>query len=194
MGLHAALVPAVDRTFNRIDSDGCQSTNDTVFLLASGASGYEPKPAEFAASLTALCADLARQLIADAEGAEHDIAVTVNGAATEAAALAVARAIARSNLVKTAIYGGDPNWGRILAQAGTVPADIAPFDPAAIDLAINGVGLVAAGAPTTGRADLDLGPRDVAIHLDLHAGPASATVLTNDLTHAYVEENSAYST
>ncbi|MDR1151682.1 MAG: bifunctional glutamate N-acetyltransferase/amino-acid acetyltransferase ArgJ [Bifidobacteriaceae bacterium] len=192
--LRGALERAVDQTFNRIDSDGCQSTNDTVILLASGASGHTPDPDEFAVTLTEACADLAKGLIADAEGAEHDIAITVCGATTETAAVAVARAVARSNLVKAAIYGRDPNWGRILSEVGTVPPEVAPFDPAAIDLAINGVPLVTAGAPDADRAEVNLGDRQVSIRLDLHAGPAHATVLTNDLTHAYVEENSAYST
>ncbi|MDR1426396.1 MAG: bifunctional glutamate N-acetyltransferase/amino-acid acetyltransferase ArgJ [Bifidobacteriaceae bacterium] len=188
------LARAVDATFNRIDSDGCQSTNDTVILLASGASGHAPDPREFEEALTDACADLARELIADAEGAEHDIAIAVRGATTQTAALEVARAIARSNLVKTAIYGRDPNWGRILSQVGTVPEATAPFDPTAIDLAINGVPLVTAGAPDAERSQVDLSARDVAIDIDLHAGPAEATLLTNDLTHGYVEENSAYST
>jgi glutamate N-acetyltransferase/amino-acid N-acetyltransferase len=192
--LQAALHRAVEVTFNRIDSDGCQSTNDTVILLASGASGHTPNLAEFAATLTSACADLARQLIADAEGADHDIAITVEGSTTETAAVEVARAVARSNLVKTAIYGRDANWGRILSQVGTVPATVAPFDPAAIDLAINGVPLVTAGTPDADRNGVDLEAREVTIRLNLHAGTASATVLTNDLTHAYVEENSAYST
>jgi glutamate N-acetyltransferase/amino-acid N-acetyltransferase len=192
--LHGALMRAVDRTVNRIDSDGCQSTNDTVILLASGASGHTPDPDEFATTLTDACADLARGLIGDAEGAEHDVAITVCGATTEAAAVEIARAVARSSLVKTAIYGRDPNWGRILSQVGTVPAEVAPFDPSAIDLAINDVPLVTAGAPAADRAEVDLGPRAVTIRIDVHAGPAQATVLTNDLTHAYVEENSAYST
>jgi glutamate N-acetyltransferase/amino-acid N-acetyltransferase len=152
------------------------------------------EPGEFTETLTAVCADLARGLIADAEGAEHDIAITVAGAPSEAAALVVARAVARSNLVKTAIYGRDPNWGRILSEVGTIPYAVVPFDPAAVDLAVNAVMLVRSGAPDADRSLVDLTGRDVVIHLDLHAGPAEATVLTNDLTHAYVEENSAYST
>jgi glutamate N-acetyltransferase/amino-acid N-acetyltransferase len=188
-----ALARAVATTFNRIDSDGCQSTNDTVILLASGASGHAPQAEDFVAALTGTCHDLATQLIADAEGADHDITITVDGATTQDAALAVARAIARSNLVKTAIFGRDPNWGRVLSQAGTVPPEVAPFDPSRVDLAINGIALVTAGLPDADRSAVDLGPRAVAIHLDLHAGPAAASVLTNDLTHAYVEENSAYS-
>jgi glutamate N-acetyltransferase/amino-acid N-acetyltransferase len=192
--LAAALDRAADRTFNRIDSDGCQSTNDSVIVLASGESGVRPDLADFAANLEAACADLARQLIGDAEGSEHDIAVTVCGATSEAAAIEVARAICRSNLVKTAIYGRDPNWGRILSAAGIVPESVAPFDPGLVDLTINGVRLASAGASDASRNGVDLTPRDVAITLELHAGSAAATVLTSDLTHAYVEENSAYST
>ena len=188
-----ALEEACRTTFNRIDSDGCMSTNDTVILLASGESGITPDPAEFTATLTACCADLARQLIGDAEGASHDIRIDVTGATTEAAALAVARAIARSNLLKTAIFGNDPNWGRVLSAAGTVPPDVAPYDPTQVDVTINGVTVCVGGGVGADRDLVDLAGRDVGIVVGLSAGDASATLWTNDLTHDYVHENSAYS-
>ncbi len=188
-----ALETACRTTFNRIDSDGCMSTNDTVILLASGASGITPEPSEFAATLTSCCADLARQLIGDAEGASHDIRIDVIGSASEDGALAVARAIARSNLFKAAIFGNDPNWGRIVSSAGTVPADIAPYDPANVDVSINGVTVCVGGGVGADRALVDLSGREVRIVVDLHAGGESASLWTNDLTHGYVEENSAYS-
>lgn len=191
----AALREATRLTFDRVDSDGAMSTSDTVALLASGASGVAPDPAELAAAVLEVCADLARQLVADAEGASHDIAVRVVGASSEDAALAVARAVTRSNLVKTAIFGNDPNWGRIIAQVGTVPEDVAPFDAASIDVTVNGVQVCRASAAAADRSLVDLSAsREVHIEIDLHAGPAEATVWTNDLTHAYVHENSAYST
>lgn len=189
-----ALQDAVRTTFNRLDSDGCMSTNDTVILLASGASGVTPAPAEFGAVLHRACADLARQLIGDAEGASHDIAVTVQGASTEAAAEAVARAITSSNLFKAAIFGNDPNWGRVLAAAGTVPASVAPFDPARLDVWMNGVQVARAGGVGADRALVDLTPREVRVVVELNEGDATATIWTNDLTHDYVHENSAYST
>ncbi|GAA4424169.1 bifunctional glutamate N-acetyltransferase/amino-acid acetyltransferase ArgJ [Georgenia halophila] len=192
----AALRAATRVTFDRVDSDGCMSTNDTVVLLASGASGAAVSREELTDAVTAVCGDLARQLVADAEGASHDIAVTVSGATGEDAALAVARAVTRSNLVKAAIFGNDPNWGRILAAAGTVPEDVAPFDPHAVDVTVNGVTVCRNGAGE-GRevvALVDLAAsREVRIDVDLHAGDAAATVWTNDLTHDYVHENSAYS-
>ncbi|MFD1719251.1 bifunctional glutamate N-acetyltransferase/amino-acid acetyltransferase ArgJ [Georgenia deserti] len=191
----AALRAAARVTFERVDSDGCLSTNDTVVLLASGASGVRADREELSDALTVVCGDLARQLVADAEGAAHDIAVTVSGATTEDAALAVARAVTRSNLVKTAIYGNDPNWGRILASAGTVPAEVAPFEPDAVDVAINGVTVCRGGGVGEDRTRVDLvSAREVRIDIDLHAGEAAVTVWTNDLTHDYVHENSAYST
>lgn len=191
----AALRAATATTLDRIDSDGCMSTSDTVALLASGASGVRVGLEELTAALTRACADLARALIADAEGASHDIAVTVTGATSTAAAVAVARAVTRSNLVKAAVFGNDPNWGRILAQVGTVPADVAPFDAAQVDVTINGVEVCRAGRAHEPRDRVDLASaREVRIDIDLHAGEASATVWTNDLTHAYVHENSAYST
>jgi len=191
----AALRAATRVTFDRVDSDGCMSTNDTVLLLVSGASDITPDPATFAAALETVTADLARQLVADAEGASHDIAVTVAHASTEDAAVAVARAITRSNLFKAAVFGNDPNWGRVLAAAGTVPEEVAPYDPALIDVAINGVQVCRAGGVGDPREGVDLAAhREVRVDVDLHAGDANATIWTNDLTHDYVHENSAYST
>lgn len=192
--LEAALQDAVRTTFNRVDSDGCMSTNDTVILLASGASGVAPGPDEFAAILHRVCADLSRQLVADAEGAAHDVAVRVHGARTEAEAEAVARAVTRSALFKTAIFGQDPNWGRVIAAVGTVPEDVAAFDPYALDVSFNGVQVCRASGVGEDRSLVDLSAREVHVEVDLHAGDAEATVWTNDLTHDYVHENSAYST
>lgn len=188
-----ALADAVRVTLNRLDSDGCMSTNDTVVLLANGASGVAPEPSEFQAALTDLCHNLTQQLLRDAEGAEHDIAITVQHASSEAAAEAVARAVARSNLFKAAIFGRDPNWGRIIAAAGTVPEDVAPFDAAQLDVWVNNVHVCQAAGVGEDRSLVDLTQRDVAVLIDLHAGDATATVWTNDLTHDYVHENSAYS-
>jgi glutamate N-acetyltransferase/amino-acid N-acetyltransferase len=191
----AALRDATRTTFDRVDSDGCMSTNDTVLLLASGASGVTPDPEAFAAAVAAASADLARQLVADAEGASHDIAVTVSGATTEEAAVAVARAVTRSNLFKAAVFGNDPNWGRVLAAVGTVPEDVAPYDAARLDVSINGVQVCRAGGVGEPRDLVDLAAaREVRVDVDLHAGDATATIWTNDLTHDYVHENSAYST
>ncbi|MEE6282647.1 bifunctional glutamate N-acetyltransferase/amino-acid acetyltransferase ArgJ [Georgenia sp. MJ170] len=191
----ATLRAATRTTFDRIDSDGAMSTSDTVTLLASGASGVTPDPAAFAAAVTEVCARLARALIADAEGASHDVAVRVLGASSEDAAVAVARAVTRSNLVKAALFGNDPNWGRIIAQVGTVPEDVAPFDPTLLDVTINGVQVCRASAVAEDPAGVDLAAhREVHIDIHLHAGDAEATVWTNDLTHDYVHENSAYST
>ncbi|GAA1649842.1 bifunctional glutamate N-acetyltransferase/amino-acid acetyltransferase ArgJ [Georgenia ruanii] len=191
----AALRAATAVTFDRVDSDGCMSTNDTVVLLASGASGERVGAAELGEAVTAACATLARALVADAEGASHDIAVTVRGATTEAAAVAVARAVTRSNLFKAAVFGNDPNWGRVLSAVGTVPVEVAPFDADAVDVAINGVLVCRAGGVGEDRALVDLAAgREVRVDVDLHAGDAAATVWTNDLTHDYVHENSAYST
>ncbi|MFE5338103.1 bifunctional glutamate N-acetyltransferase/amino-acid acetyltransferase ArgJ [Isoptericola sp. NPDC056573] len=190
----AALRAATRTTFDRVDSDGCMSTSDTVVLMASGASGATPDDAAFAEAVTAVCADLARQLVADAEGASHDVAITVTHATSEDAALAVARAVSRSNLVKAAIFGNDPNWGRILSQVGTVPEDVAPFDPLELDVSVNGVMVCKAGGAHESPENVDLAAsRDVDITIDLHAGDAEVTLWTNDLTHAYVHENSAYS-
>ncbi|WHP17594.1 bifunctional glutamate N-acetyltransferase/amino-acid acetyltransferase ArgJ [Cellulomonas sp. ES6] len=191
----AALRGATRTTFDRVDSDGCMSTNDTVLLLASGAGGVTPDPELFATAVAAASADLARQLVADAEGASHDIAVTVTGATTEDAAVAVARAVTRSNLFKAAVFGNDPNWGRVLAAVGTVPEEVAPYDASRLDVAINGVQVCRAGGVGDPREGVDLAAaREVRVDIDLHAGDATATVWTNDLTHDYVHENSAYST
>jgi len=188
--LETALRLAVAATFNRLDSDGCTSTNDQVTLLASGASGIRPDLDTFTKELTELCGNLARQLMADAEGAGHEITITVSGAATEADAEEVGRSIARSNLFKTAVFGNDPNWGRVLAAIGTTGAH---FDPYHVDVSMNGVRVCHEGQPDAPRENVDLTPRALALDLNLFAGSASATVLTNDLTHAYVHENSAYS-
>lgn len=187
--LDAALRSATRVTFDRLDSDGCMSTNDTVALLGSGASGVEPDEAAFTLALTAVCRALAEQLQADAEGASHDIAIEVVGAASEDDAVAVGRAVSRSNLFKAAIFGNDPNWGRVLAAVGTTDAE---FDPYGIDVAINGVQICTGGEPDQPRDLVDLTPRKVHILIDLHAGEETATILTNDLTHDYVHENSAY--
>jgi glutamate N-acetyltransferase/amino-acid N-acetyltransferase len=189
--LDAALRDATAQTFDRVDSDGCMSTNDTVLLLASGASGVTPTVGELTDAVTAVCADLARQLVADAEGARHDIAIEVRSAASLADALEVARAVARNNLFKCAVFGGDPNWGRVLAAVGTTAA---VFDPASLDVSINGVQVCRAGGVGEDRSLVDLGGREVHVVVDLHAGDRTVTVWTNDLTHDYVHENSAYST
>lgn len=189
--LDAALRGATAQTFDRIDSDACMSTNDTVVLLASGASGVRPDPAEFAAAVTAVSAELARALIGDAEGAAHDIEIEVRGALDVPDALEVARAVARSNLFKCAIFGGDPNWGRVLSAVGTTSAT---FDASRLDVAMNGVQVCRAMGVGDDRAGVDLTDRHVHVLIDLHAGQAEATVWTNDLTHDYVHENSAYST
>ncbi|MEW2472612.1 bifunctional glutamate N-acetyltransferase/amino-acid acetyltransferase ArgJ [Micromonospora gifhornensis] len=189
--LDAALRAATRVTFDRIDSDGCMSTNDTVLLLASGASGVTPSAAELTAAVTAACHDLAQQLIADAEGATKQIAIEVVGAADEDDAVEVGRSVARNNLVKTALFGNDPNWGRILAAVGTTAAE---FEPDAVDVAVNGIWVCRGGAAAEDRSKVDLTGRDVTIRIDLHAGVTEATVWTNDLSHAYVHENSAYST
>ncbi|WP_130865635.1 bifunctional glutamate N-acetyltransferase/amino-acid acetyltransferase ArgJ [Acidipropionibacterium timonense] len=190
--LQPALAAATAVTFSRVDSDACMSTNDTVIALASGASGQSLSRSALTQALTSLCADLARQLVADAEGSHHDVLVEVEGATTTEAAEAVAREVARSNLVKTAIAGNDPNWGRILAAVGCVPEDVAPYRPDEVDVAINGVTICRAGAIGDDRELVDLTPREVHITIDLHAGHAHGHVWTNDLTHEYVEENSAY--
>ncbi|MGH8791394.1 MAG: bifunctional glutamate N-acetyltransferase/amino-acid acetyltransferase ArgJ [Stackebrandtia sp.] len=186
-----ALREACRKTFDRLDSDGAMSTNDTVLLLASGASGVAPGTAAFTAELTEACGDLAKQLLADAEGATKEVAIEVVGAADEDDAVTVGRSIARNNLVKCALFGQDPNWGRILAAVGVTDA---VFDPDAIDVAVNGVWICRGGAAAESRDKVDLTGRDVTITVDLHAGGESATVWTNDLSHAYVHENSAYST
>jgi glutamate N-acetyltransferase/amino-acid N-acetyltransferase len=189
--LDKALRDATFRTFDRVDSDGCQSTNDTVLLMSSGASGIAVDAPELTDAVTAVCADLARQLVADAEGAAHDIAIEVRGAASVDDALEVSRSVARNNLFKCAIFGADPNWGRVLAAVGTTQA---AFDPDALDVAMNGVQVCRAGGVGEDRSLVDLSRREVHVLVDLHAGAESATVWTNDLTHDYVHENSAYST
>jgi glutamate N-acetyltransferase / amino-acid N-acetyltransferase len=185
-----ALRAATRVTFDRLDSDGCMSTNDTVTFLASGASGVTPTEEELTDALTRACDDLARQLLKDAEGADHEIAITVLNAATEDEAVEVARSVARSNLFKAAVFGKDPNWGRVLASVGTTSA---AFDPADLDVAMNGVWVCRSSTPDEDPALVDMGPREVTVTIDLKAGDARATVWTNDLTHAYVHENSAYS-
>jgi glutamate N-acetyltransferase/amino-acid N-acetyltransferase len=188
--LDAALRHATGSTFDRLDTDGCMSTNDTVLLLASGATGVRPDVAEFTRLLTDMCADLARQLQRDAEGASKMIAIEVVGAASEADAVTVGRAIARSNLFKCAMTGADPNWGRVLSAVGTTAA---VFEPDRLNVAINGVWVCRNGAAGDERSKVDLSGRDVTVTVDLSAGPQSAVILTNDLTVDYVHENSAYS-
>ena len=188
--LDSALRKATRVTFDRLDSDGCMSTNDTVALLGSGASGVEPAMPEFEEALAGVCSDLAYQLQADAEGASHDIAIEVRNAASEDDAIEVGRAVSRSNLFKAAIFGNDPNWGRVLAAVGTTHA---AFDPYGIDVAINGVQVCTSGEPDEPRERVDLTPRAARVVIDLNAGASTATILTNDLTHDYVHENSAYS-
>jgi glutamate N-acetyltransferase/amino-acid N-acetyltransferase len=187
--LDGALRAATRVTFDRVDSDGCMSTNDTVALMASGASTTVPDIDAFTAGLTAVCHDLAIQLQGDAEGASHDITITVVNAATEDEGVTVARAVSRSNLFKAAIFGNDPNWGRVLAAVGTTDAQ---FDPYNIDVTMNGVTICKAGEPFEDRDLIDLAPRAVSVLIDLHAGDQTASIYTNDLTHDYVHENSAY--
>ncbi|WP_426246242.1 bifunctional glutamate N-acetyltransferase/amino-acid acetyltransferase ArgJ [Nocardioides sp. LHG3406-4] len=187
--LDTALRAATRVSFDRLDSDGCMSTNDTVTVMASGASGITPTLADFTAALTQACTDLAMQLLADAEGADHEIAITVLNAASEDDAVEVGRSIARSNLFKAAVFGNDPNWGRVLASIGTTQA---AFDPADLDVAMNGVWVCRESTPAADPATVDLTGRDVTVTVDLKAGDQRATVWTNDLTHAYVHENSAY--
>ena len=189
-----ALASATARTVNRINSDGCMSTNDTVLLLASGASDVTPSQAELDEALTEVMSRLGRRLVADAEGATHDIAITVSGAVSEAAAEAAARTVSSSNLLKCAVAGADPNWGRVLSQLGTVPEDVCPFDPEEVDVAINGVTIFRHGAPDQDRDSVDMSPRETRIDITLSAGQAEATVWTNDLTHGYVTINADYTT
>ena len=189
--LDIALHAAVRSTFDRLDTDGCMSTNDTVLLLASGAAGVTPDPAEFTALLTQACDDLAAQMQADAEGASKAIAIEVTGAASESDAVQVGRAIARSALLKCALHGEDPNWGRVLAAVGTTSA---AFEPDQLAVAINGVWVCRNGSAAADRTGVDLSPREVKITVDLNAGDQSATIRTTDLTAQYVYENSAYPT
>jgi glutamate N-acetyltransferase/amino-acid N-acetyltransferase len=188
--LDTALRAATRVSFDRLDSDGCMSTNDQVTLMSSGASQKTPDLAEFTALLTELCKELALKLLDDAEGSSHNIHITTQGAKTEDDALEVSRAVARNNLFKAAIFGKDPNWGRILAAVGTTSAE---FDPYGIDVSINSILISSKGEPAEDRSKVDLSGKEVQVVIDLHAGSLSATVVTNDLTHSYVEENSAYS-
>jgi len=188
--LDTALRAATRVSFDRLDSDGCMSTNDTVTLMASGASGITPSLPDFTEALTQLCTDLAMQLLRDAEGADHDIAITTLNAASEDQAVEVSRSVARSNLFKAAVFGKDPNWGRVLASIGTTQA---AFDPADLDVAMNGVWVCKGSEPHADPAGVDLSAREVTVTIDLKSGTERATVWTNDLTHAYVHENSAYS-
>lgn len=190
--LQAALNAGVEMSFNRIDVDGCMSTNDTVLLLASGASGIEPDPDEFNDLVAQATASLARQIIGDGEGASHDIRVKVIGATTEDAALACGRAVAASNLLKCAISGNDPNWGRIVSSLGTVPPEVAPYDSNKVTVDVNGVRICENGGAGRDRSEVDMTPREVHIDIDLHAGKAEATVWTDDLTHEYVHINADY--
>jgi glutamate N-acetyltransferase/amino-acid N-acetyltransferase len=185
----AHLRSATRVSFDRLDSDGCMSTNDQVSLLVSGASGVTPEPDAFRAALAEICSDLARQLQADAEGASHDISIRVVHAASEEEAVEVGRSVARNNLFKAAIFGNDPNWGRVLAAIGTTEAQ---FDPYRVDLVMNGVRVCSDGGPDRPREEVDLTGRAVSLVIDLKVGDAEATILTNDLTHDYVHENSAY--
>ena len=187
----AHLRRACAATFDRVDSDGCMSTNDTVVLMSSGASGVRPAAQDFQAALDETCHDLAMQLLHDAEGAAHDIAIEVQHAASDTDALEVARAVARSNLFKCAVFGGDPNWGRVLAALGTTAAD---FDPDRVDVAFNGVEVCRDGAIGEDRSLVDLSARDVRVAINLRNGRGKATVWTNDLTYDYVKENAEYST
>jgi glutamate N-acetyltransferase/amino-acid N-acetyltransferase len=189
--LDSALRSATAVTFDRLDTDGCMSTNDTVLLMASGASGAKPDHGEFTKALTEVCADLARQMQLDAEGASKMITIEVVGAASEADAVTVGRSVARNNLLKCAIAGSDPNWGRVLSAVGTTDA---VFDPDRLNVAINGTWVCRGGAPGDDRSKVNLSGRDVTITVDLSAGSSTATILTTDLTEAYVHENSAYST
>jgi glutamate N-acetyltransferase/amino-acid N-acetyltransferase len=180
-----------DRTYNRIDSDGCTSTNDTVLLMGSGASGFTPSESELESALMEICGSLSQQLIADAEGSTKTVAIQVKNAATESDAVEVARACARNNLLKCAIFGGDPNWGRVLAAVGTARAHLNPLD---IDVTLNGVQVAKSSAPFEDRNKVTFENRLVTIEVDLKVGSSTATVFTNDLSHDYVHENSAYAT
>jgi len=187
----AIFAKVTDRTYNRIDSDGCTSTNDTVLFMASGASGQSLSDAELEDLLMNVCGSLASQLIEDAEGSTKTVAITVNNAMSESEAVEVARACARNNLLKAAIFGGDPNWGRVLAAVGTADAHM---DPLTIDVSLNGIQVCTNCAPDSDKSAVDFSNRLVEIVIDLKVGKASATVMTNDLSHDYVHENSAYST
>jgi glutamate N-acetyltransferase / amino-acid N-acetyltransferase len=189
--LDSALRSATAVTFDRLDSDGCTSTNDTVLLMASGASGVKPDHRDFTRALTEVCADLARQLQRNAEGASKYVTIEVVGAASESDAVTVGRAVARNNLLKCALAGADPNWGRVLSAVGTTDA---AFEPDRLNVAMNGIWVCRAGAAGDDRSKVDLRGTDITITVDLSSGPHSAVILTTDLTEAYVHENSAYST
>jgi glutamate N-acetyltransferase/amino-acid N-acetyltransferase len=180
-----------DRTYNRIDSDGCTSTNDTVLLMGSGASGHAPTSDDLESALMQVCGSLSQQLIADAEGSTKTVSIKVSGAMSEVDAVEVARACARNNLLKCAIFGGDPNWGRVLAAVGTARVPLNPLD---IDVTLNGIEVAKSSAPFADRNQVSFTDRLVTIDIDLKLGKASATVFTNDLSHDYVHENSAYAT
>ena len=188
--LDLALRSATRVSFDRLDSDGCMSTNDQVSLLASGASNITPSQGAFTEALTEVCLSLAKQLQQDAEGSSHDITITVSGAASESDAVEVGRSVARNNLFKAAIYGNDPNWGRILAAVGVTKAE---FDPYNIDVSINGISVSRNGQPDQSRDLVNLTPREVDIQINLNSGNHNAAIFTNDLTHEYVTENSEYS-
>jgi glutamate N-acetyltransferase / amino-acid N-acetyltransferase len=189
--LDQALRRAAARTFDRLDVDGCCSTNDTVLLLASGASGIAPPQADLDDAVLRVCDDLCAQLQADAEGVTKRVTVTVTGAVSEDEALIAARAIARDSLVKTAIFGSDPNWGRVVAAVGSAPA--VTIDPAGIAVSFNGSAVCIDGVGAAGARDVDLTATDIDITVDLGVGNGQAAIRTTDLSHAYVEENSAYS-
>lgn len=182
---------ATDRTYNRIDSDGCTSTNDTVLFMSSGASGVKVADQDLEDMLMQVCGSLAAQLIADAEGSTKTVAIKVLNAASEKDAVGVGRACARNNLLKAAIFGGDPNWGRVLAAVGTADAHM---DPLAIDVKLNGVQVCSNSAPDADKTTVNFDARLVELEIDLKVGTSTATIMTNDLTHDYVHENSAYST
>jgi len=182
---------SADRTYNRIDSDGCMSTNDTVLLMSSGASGFKITDEQLEEILMEVCGSLAQQLIADAEGSTKTVAIRVSNAASERDAVAIGRACARNNLLKAAIFGGDPNWGRVLAAVGTADAHM---NPLTIDVTLNGVPVCMSSAPAADKSLVDFSNRLVEIEISMNCGPSSATIMTNDLSHDYVHENSAYST
>ncbi len=190
IGARRALRSATAQTFDHLDSDGCMSTNDQVTLLSSGMSAAQPSEEEFTAALTEVCRDLALQLLDDAEGASHNITIRVVGAVSESDALEVGRSVARNNLFKAAIFGNDPNWGRVLAAIGTTRA---AFDPYEVDVWMNGVRVCHHGGPDQPRDQVDLSERNTEVLIDLQTGAAEGTIWTNDLTHDYVHENSAYS-
>jgi glutamate N-acetyltransferase/amino-acid N-acetyltransferase len=185
------LAAATSVSFDRVDSDGCMSTNDTVLLLSSGASGIAPEPAELTAAVTAVCTDLALQLVADAEGSSHTITIDVVNAASQADAVEVGKSIARNNLFKCAVFGNDPNWGRVLSAVGTTAA---AFEPDQLDVSFNGVQICRAGGIGEPRELVDLAGREVSVVVDLHAGDQQVRIWTTDLTYDYVRENAEYST